>query len=41
MTFFANINENSSKILKFKIRLGLDILSIFFFIVSFNSLTNI
>ena len=39
--FLASINELSSKILKFKIRLGLDILSIFFFIVSFNSLTKI
>ena len=39
--FFASINEDSSKISKFKIRYGLYILSIFFFIVSFNSLTNI
>lgn len=39
--FLAKINEDLLKISKFKIRLGLDILSVFFFIVSFNSLTKI
>ena len=39
--FLASINEDSSKISKFKIRLGSDILSILFFIISFNSLTKI